>query len=78
MSGMKLGEAAGSVGPRAHKGANGKGFGGNTGNNVKGMSGNNVGEVRDYSNAVPGIRGLVRRHVSGWSGMGKSRGRIRT
>jgi hypothetical protein len=42
------------------------------------MSGNDVREVRDYSNAVPGIRSLVSRSVDGWGGMRKSRGRVRT
>jgi hypothetical protein len=36
-----------------------------------------VREVRDYSNAVPGIRGFVTRRVNGWGGMRKSRGRVR-
>ena len=48
-----------SIQPRAHKRVKGNRFGGNTGENVKGMSGNNIGEVRDYSNAVPGIRSII-------------------
>jgi hypothetical protein len=42
-----------------HKGANGNGFRGNAGKDIKGMSWDNIREVRDHSNAVPGIRSLV-------------------
>jgi hypothetical protein len=78
MSGMELSKAMGGIGPRLHKGVKGKGFRGNVGKNVQRMSGNNVREVRDDSNAVPGIRSLVQRCISGWSSVRKSRGRIRT
>jgi hypothetical protein len=47
------------------------------GKDIKGMSGNNVREVRDYSNAVPGVGSLVGRSINGWRGMRKSRGRVR-
>ena len=59
MSGMELSKAMSGIGPRAHEGAKGKRFGGNTGKNVQRMSGNNIGEVRNNSNAVPGIRSLI-------------------
>jgi hypothetical protein len=52
-------------------------LGGNTGENIKRVSWNNVREARDYSNAVPGIRSIVGRHVSGRGSMRKSRGRFR-
>jgi hypothetical protein len=42
------------------------------------VSRNGIREVRDDSDAVPGVRSFVRRCVSGWGGMRKSRGRIRT
>jgi hypothetical protein len=45
--------------------------------NIKGVSGNNVGEARDDSNTVPGIGGFIRRCVSRWSSVRKSRGRVR-
>jgi hypothetical protein len=67
-----------SIGPTAHKGAKGNWFRGNAGEDINGMSGDNVREVRDYSNAVPGVRSLVGRCVNGWSRVGKSRGRVRT
>jgi hypothetical protein len=50
----------------------------NAGKDIKGMSRDNVREVGDYSNAVPGIGGLVGRSVSRQHGMRKSRGRVRT
>jgi len=68
----------GSVWPGAHKGVKSDGFGGNMGEDIKGVSGNNIGEVRDYGNAVPGIRSLIGRCVNGWCSMRKSRGRVRT
>jgi hypothetical protein len=74
----ELSKAISSVWPRVHKGVKGNGFGGNTGKDIKGMSGDNIGEVGDYSNAVPGIGGLVGRSVSRQGGMRKSRGRVRT
>jgi hypothetical protein len=67
-----------SIGPTAHKGAKGDWFRGNAGEDIKGMSRNDIGEVRDYGNAVPGIGGFIGRGVNGWSGMRKSRGRVRT
>jgi len=42
-----------------HKGAKGKGVGGNAGKNIKRVSGNDIREVRDDSNAVLGIRSLI-------------------
>jgi hypothetical protein len=74
----ELSKAVGSVWPSAHKGANSNGFGGNAGKNIKGMSGDDVREVRDHSNAVPGVRSLVTRGVNRWGRMRKSRGRVRT
>ena len=41
------------------------------------MSRDDVREVRDYGNAVPGIRGLVGRGANGQGGIRKSRGRVR-
>jgi hypothetical protein len=68
----------GSIQLAVHKGAKGNGFGGNAGEDIKGMSRDDIREVRDYSNAVPGIRSLVSRSGSGWRGKRKSRGRVRT
>jgi hypothetical protein len=76
-SGMELNEAVSSVGPGAHERVKGKGFRGNVGKDIKGVSGNGIGEVRDDSNAVPGIRGLIGRHVVRRSSGRKSRGRVR-
>jgi hypothetical protein len=75
---MELGKAMSSVWPTAHKGVEGNRFGGNTGKDIKGMSRDNVREVRDYSNAVPGVRSLVGGCVNGWGRVRKSRGRVRT
>jgi hypothetical protein len=55
----------GSVWPGAHKGVKSDGFGGNVGEDIKGVSRNNIREVRDYGNAVPGIRSLIGRCVNG-------------
>ena len=41
------------------------------------MSRNSIGEVRDDSNAIPGIRCLVGGCINGWEGVRKSRGGIR-
>ena len=68
----------GSIRPRAHKRVKGDGFRGNAGENIKGMSWDNVRKVRDYVNAVPGIRGLIRGCVNRQGSMRKSRGRVRT
>ena len=76
--GMELGKVMSSVWPTAHKGAEGDGFGGNTRKDIKGMSRDNVREVRDYSNAVPGVGSLVGGCVNGWGRVRKSRGRVRT
>jgi hypothetical protein len=76
--GAELGKVVSSVWPVAHKGAKGNGFGGNARKDIKRMSGNDVREVRDYSNAVPGIRGFIGRGINGWGSMRKSRGRVRT
>jgi hypothetical protein len=48
------------------------------GENVKRVSRVDVREVRDYSNAVPSVRNIIRGHVDRGSGMRKSRGRVRT
>ena len=77
-SGAELSKMVHSIWPGAHEGAKGNGFRGNTGEDVKGMSRNNVREVRDYSNAVPGIGSLVGGCVNGWGRVRKSRGRVRT
>jgi hypothetical protein len=74
----ELSKAMSHVWPGAHERAKGNGFRGNTGKDIKGMSGDDVGEVRDYSNAVPGIGGLISGSVNGQGGMRKSRGRVRT
>jgi hypothetical protein len=78
MSRAELGKAVSSVWPTAHEGSKGNGFRGNAGEDIKGMSGDNVREVRDYSNAVPGVRSLVGGCVNGWGRVRKSRGRVRT
>jgi hypothetical protein len=44
---------------------------------IKGMGGDGIREVRDHSNAVPGIGSLIGRCVNGWRSMRKSGGRIR-
>ena len=75
---MELSKAMSSVWPGAHERAKGNRFRGNVGKDIKGVSGDNVREVRDYSNAVPGVRSLVTRGVNGWGRMRKSRGRVRT
>jgi hypothetical protein len=76
-SGAELSKAVSSVWLGAHKRIKSNGFRGNTGKDIEGMSGDNVREVRDYGNAVPGIRSLVGRSVNGWRGMRKNRGRVR-
>ena len=73
----KLSKAMRGIGPRTHKGMHSHRFRSNMGKNVKGMGGDNIREVRDYSDAVPGIRGIVGRHVSRQGSMRKSRGRFR-
>ena len=73
----ELSKAMSSVWPGAHKRVKGNRFGGNVGKDIKGMSRDNIREVRDYSNAVPGIRSLVGRSVNGQCSMRKSRGRVR-
>jgi hypothetical protein len=78
VTGAELGKVVSSIRPSTHKGANGNGFGGNAGEDIKGMSGDNVREVRDHSNAVPGIGSLIARGVNGRRSMRKSRGRVRT
>ena len=77
-SGAELGKAMSSIGPTVHKGVKGNWFRGNVGEDIKGMSGDDVGEVRDYSNAVPGVGSLVGRCVNGRGRVRKSRGRVRT
>ena len=75
---VEFSKAMGSIWPRAHKRAKGKRFRGNMGKNVQRVSRNDVRELRDYSNAIPTVRGLIGRCVSRWSSMRKSRGRVRT
>ena len=41
------------------------------------MSGNGIGKVRDDSNTVSGIGGLIRGYVNRWGRERKSRGRVR-
>jgi hypothetical protein len=77
-SGAEVGKAMSSIGPTAHKGVKSNWFRGNMWEDVKRMSGDDVREVRDYSNAVPGVRSLVSRGVNRWGRMGKSKGRVRT
>ena len=77
-SGAELGKAVSSIWPVAHKGVEGNRLGGNARKDIKRMSGNNVREVRDYGNAVPSVGSFVGRGVNGWSGVRKSRGRVRT
>jgi len=74
----ELSKEVSSVRPVTHERSKGKRFRGNVGEDIKGMSGDNIGEVRDYDNAVPGIRSLVSRSVNRWRGMRKNRGRVRT
>jgi hypothetical protein len=74
----KLSKAMGGIGPRMHKGTHSHGFRSDTGKDIKGMGRDNVREVRDYSNAVPGIRSIVGRHINGQASVRKSRGRVRT
>jgi hypothetical protein len=74
----ELSKAMRGIGPRTHKGVHRHRFRSNAGKDIKGMGRNDIGEVRDYSNAVPGIRSLVCRSVSRQRGMRKSRGRVRT
>jgi len=73
----ELSKAVSSVWPGAHERVKGNGFRGNARKDIKGMSGNGVREVRDYGNAVPGIRGFVGRSVNRRGSMRKSRGRVR-
>jgi hypothetical protein len=76
-TGLELSEAVGTIGLTVHKGAKGNWFRGNTWKDIKGMGQNDVREVRDYGNAVPGIRNLVARGVNGQGRMRKSEGRVR-
>ena len=73
----ELSKAVSSVWLRAHERAKGNGFRGNAGKDIKGMSGDKVRKVRDYGNAVPGVRSLVGRSVNRRRSMRKSRGRVR-
>ena len=73
----EVGEAMSSIGPTAHKGAKGNWIRGNAWKDIQRMSRDDVRKVRDYSNAVLGVRSLVSRSVDGWGGMRKSRGRVR-
>ena len=76
--GAEVSKVMSSIGPTAHQGVQGNWFKGDAWKDVKGMSRDNVREVRDYSNAVPGVRSLISRGVNGWGRMRKSRGRVRT
>jgi hypothetical protein len=78
LSGAKLSKVMRGIGPGMHKGTHSHRFRSDVGENIKGMSRDNVREIRDHSDAVPGIRSIVGRHVSGWGSMRKSRGRFRT
>ena len=77
-SGAELGKVMSSVWPAVHEGADSNRFRGNAGKDIKRVSGDDIREVRDYGDAVSGIRSLVGRCVNGWGGMRKSRGRVRT
>jgi hypothetical protein len=44
---------------------------------IQRISRNGIGEVRDDSNAGPGIRDFVCRCINGCRGKGKSRGKVR-
>jgi hypothetical protein len=74
----ELSKVVSSVWPGMHKRTEGNGFRGNAGKDIKGVSRDDIREVRDYSNAVPGIGSFIGRSVNGWCGMRKSRGRVRT
>ena len=76
-SGAELSEVMSSIRLRAHKGAKGDRFRGNAGKNIKRVGGNGIEEVRDDSNAIPGIRSIVGGCISGQGSMRKSRGRVR-
>jgi len=76
--GTELGKVMSSIWPTAHKRAKGNGFRGNAGKDIKRVSGDDIREVRDYGDAVPGIRSLVGRCVNRRGSMRKSRGRVRT
>jgi hypothetical protein len=76
--GTELSKAMRGIGPEMHKGAHSHRFRSNTGEDIKGMGGDDIREVRDHSNAVPGIRSIVGRRVNGRGSMRKSRGRVRT
>jgi len=76
--GAEVSKAMSSVWPAVHKGPESNRFRGDGGKDIKGVSRDNIREVRDYSNAVPGIGSLVGRGVNGWGRVRKSRGRVRT
>jgi hypothetical protein len=78
VKGVELSKTMRGIGPRAHKGFKGERFGGDAGEDIKGMGRDNFREARDYSNAVPGIRGLKEGSIIGQRGRRKSRGRFRT
>ena len=77
-AGTELSEMVSSVWPRAYKRAKAKGFRGDARKDIKRVGRDDVWEVRDYSNAVSGIRSLVTRGVNRRGRMRKSRGRVRT
>jgi hypothetical protein len=55
---MEWGKMVRGIRLRADKGTNGERNRFDAGKDVKGMGRDNVREARDYSNAVPSIRGL--------------------
>jgi hypothetical protein len=75
--GTELSKVMSSIWPGAHKGAKSKGFRGNAWKDIKRMGWDNVREVKDYGNAVLGIRSLVDRGRNRWGRVRKSRGRVR-
>jgi hypothetical protein len=44
---------------------------------IKRVSRNGIGEVRDDSKAVPGLRDFIEGYINGWRGVRKSRGSVR-
>ena len=58
MKGVKYSKAMRDIRQGMQQGSKSKRFGSNTGKDVKGMSGDDFRKARDYSNAVPGIRGV--------------------
>jgi len=61
----ELSKVMSRIWPRVHERTKGNRFRGNMGKDIKGMSRDDVREVRDYSNAVSGIRSLVHGCIKG-------------